>query len=58
MYLVKKEKAPHTEHNVSRREIKGHGDLEIRPVLLQFGIVHVDGEKLKIQTYTQSVYEL
>ena len=35
----------------SEAEVQGHGDLEIRSVLLQLGIVHVNCEKLETHTH-------
>lgn len=41
----------------SETEVQRRSDLEIRPVLLQLGVVHVNGEKLKTHTNAHNQYE-
>jgi len=43
LYSTKRAKAPHTDET-------RHADLEIWPVLLQFGVVHVHCEELEVHT--------
>lgn len=50
MVFGKSAQAPQTGQGQWERG-EEHPSLEVRPVLLQFGVVHVDCEKLKTQTH-------